>query len=933
MQDRRSFLKLAGFTFFTGCSRGIETKAIPLLIPVEEVTPGRATWYASLCNGCSAGCGVLVKNRDGRPIKLEGNAEHPASGGGLCAAGQAQVLGVYDAERLRAPLADGEEATWEAVDTAITEKLSRIGGGDGVRFLTGTLNSPTVRDSIAEFGRRFGNFAHVSYDTLSCSALLDVHEEMFSTRALPQYRFDLAEVIVSFDADFLGTWVSPVEYTRAYAAGRNPEKGGPHSYHVQYEARMSLTGANADLRVPAAPDEIRAAVAQLAFAVAKRAGKTVSFEAQPTGEIEALAARLTEAARGTTLVVSGVDDLDTQRLVAFTNHVLGNYGKTLSTERLSRQKQGSKAGLETLRKELAAGRVKALFIAGCNPAYDLVEALDLSNVDLVVDFAERANESTGTAHFVCPDHHPLEAWGDSEPLDGLLTVSQPALRPLHATRALVESLAAWDGKLRSAHAIMQAFWKKSVFPRRESGADFEGFWTQSLHDGFARLAAGKRVTVKEPEARALKAPAPSARADGELALVLYPTIGMGDGRHAHNPWLHELPDPVTKVVWDNYACLSPATAARIGVEEADLVEVGGLKLPVFVQPGQHDDVVAVPLGYGRQGTNRFARIGPEWIEGEPTIAGDGPVGVRAEGLAATSSAAVKRVRGSHVLATTQRYHSMTVPDHLGGDHRATARETTLKEYREPHGDDAHAHHPTGELWPDDHKFETHHWGMAVDLSKCTGCSACVVGCQSENNLPVVGKDEVARSREMHWLRIDRYYGDDGVSHQPMLCQQCDNAPCETVCPVLATVQSSEGLNQQVYNRCVGTRYCANNCPYKARRFNWFNYKRDDELEKLVLNPDVVVRSRGVMEKCTFCIQRIAEGKADAKREGRPVKDGDVQPACMQSCPASAIVFGDLNDPESAVSKAWSGRRNYRVLEELNVKPCVGYLTLVRNRDV
>jgi len=937
--SRRSFLKLSGFGFLAACSRGVDTRAIPLLVPAEERVPGRAVWYATACPGCAAGCGVLARSRDGRPVKLEGSPEHPLSRGGLCAAGQASVLSLFDAHRLRGPRIHGADAPWRRVDGELAERIRAVrASGTAVRFLTGTVHGPTALAAIRRFGSTFTDFRHVQYDVPSQSALLDVHEEMLGTRALPRPRFDQADVIVGIDADFLGTWISPVEFTRDYRAGRSLAEDGRHSWHVQFESRVSLTGANADRRHARTPSGLRAVVAQLATAVAKRTGATLPFRVEPEPAVDAVAERLAGAPRGATLVVCGVDDLDTQRLVAWINARLGNYGATLSTGRPSRQRQGKDTDLASLRREVAAGAVGLLLVAGANPAYDHPGAWDWDRVGTIVSLAGHGDETAAQAHFVCPDHHPLESWGDEEPVDGLLTVRQPAVAPLFDTRALVESLTAWSGGGgASAYDLVRATWRETVAPRADD-VGFETFWAKSVHDGCAELPAAP-VRVRAPAGARLRAPRGEGKGgSGGLELVLYEKAGVLDGRHAHNPWLQELPDPVTKIVWDNYACLSPTEAARLGAEEGDLVDVGGLVLPAHVQPGQAEGVVAVALGYGRRGTDRFAHAGPEWLEGVPTVGPGELVGVNAAVLRGRARVPVARAEGRRTLACTQPWGTLDMPPELGGGTRPMVRATTLEKHRRPAASREGAAHHGGdaELWPEDHRFEGHHWAMVADLSACTGCSACVVGCQAENNVPVVGKDEVARARDMHWIRIDRYGRGDGDAfeavHQPMMCQHCDHAPCETVCPVLATVQGSEGLNQQIYNRCVGTRYCANNCPYKVRRFNWFDYRHDDALANNALNPDVVVRSRGVMEKCSFCIQRISEAKAEAKREGRPLRDGDVQPACVQSCPADALAFGDRNDPDSAVARAWGDRRRYRVLEELNTKPAVGYLARVRNRD-
>jgi len=920
LEQRRSFLKLSGFGLLAACSRGLETVAIPLLNPVEERIPGVATWYASLCDGCSAGCGALARSRDGSPVKLEGNRAHPVSKGGLCAVGQAGVLSLYDSQRLTHPLAAGERTDWSALDKAVRETLA---GAKRVRFVTGTVHSPTLLAAISRFGARFADFRHVQYDVLSASAMLDVHERVLGRRALPRPRFDKAGIIVGFEADFLGTWISPVEFTRDYGAGRAPDSEH-YSHHVHFEGRMSLTGSNADKRHVRTPAQVAEAIAQLACAVGRRMNQPLPFNVEPAAEIDALAQKLVAAPRGTTLIVCGVENVDAQRLVAHTNLLLGNYGSTLATDRLSLQRQGA---TPKITEDFSADVV---LVAGCNPAYDLPAGLEGATIGSLISFASHVDETAAQAQFVCPDHHALESWRDAEPVEGIVTIGQPTLPPMGDTRALVESLARWSGDERDALTIVKSTWQETLLPRAETAEPFDIFWSAAVHDGVATLKP--RGASVRAVANLRQPVVPTAEA-GQLALVLYAKVGMLDGRHAHNPWLHEMPDTVTKVVWDNYASLSAATADRLGVEQGDLVDAGGVRLPAHIQPGQHDDVVAIALGYGRAGTDRFAHVGPDWLEGSPTVEEGETVGRSAAPLLGTPFISVKKARGTRTLARTQTYDSMIVPEHLGGTERAVARQMTLAEYRSP-ADDEHTAHPTGELWPEDHKFEGHHWGLTVDLNACTGCSACVVGCQAENNVPVVGKDEVARSREMHWMRIDRYYGkDDTAVHQPMMCQHCDNAPCETVCPVLATVQSSEGLNQQVYNRCVGTRYCANNCPYKVRRFNWFDYPHDDRLANNSLNPDVVVRMRGIMEKCSFCIQRIYTGKQDARREGRTVRDGEIQPACVQSCPADALLFGDLNDPKSGVAKARDDRRHYRVLEDVNTKPGVGYLSLVRNRDV
>ena len=967
--SRRDFLKAAGFTLagavLGGCSRAPVERAIPYLKNPEDVTPGLASYYASTCGGCSAGCGILVKNRDGRPIKLEANPDHPFSARGLCAVGQASVLGVYDSLRLRQPLVGGSRSTWKDVDAEVMAKLDTLRrDGGAIRYLSTTIVSPAKRARIAAFLAGFRDARHVTYDSLSASAILDAHLRTHSVRALPRYHFDRATVIVSFDADFLGTWISPVEYTIAYSAGRRLNAPEPTlSYHVQLESRLSLTGSNADRRVRLAPQDLPGLLDTLASRLATLSSGTVAAPASPGPYeelVDDLANRLWQA-RGQSLVVCGSQDVEAQVQCNVINDRIGSYGTTIDIERPSYQRQGSDPELARLLAEIAVGSVHALLIDGVNPVFELpggdLLARKLGAIPLVVNFAQRPDETSAAAGYSCPDHHFLESWGDAEAVSGIVSLIQPAILPMGDTRAVVETLSAWMGEPKPADVQIRDHWEQQIYPRRPWPAvSFQSFWDTALQSGFASvepvLTTAKAIAVVHRPGSA----GPVSLAVGRFTLVLYPKSGILDGRHSYNPWLQELPDPISKVTWDNYASLSPAAAAALGVTGGDVVRMDtagpepahSVELPVVVQPGQDDRVVAVALGYGSVLSERFAGTGPRWLQARPTVGADGRVGKNvaaflkwAAGSLQYDSTVVRLTPtgARRELASTQTHHTLTVPAHLtpaSGEVRPIIQETTLDALRaDPRAGAKGPEAGPEALWPADHEYTGHRWAMTIDLTACTGCSACVIACQAENNVPVVGQDEVRRNREMHWLRIDRYYSGDGadvdVAHQPMLCQHCGNAPCETVCPVLATTHSEEGLNQQVYNRCVGTRYCANNCPYKVRRFNWFDYPHDDLLANMVLNPDVTVRSRGVMEKCSFCVQRIHEARAEAVQQGRPLRDGDVQTACQQTCPAQAIQFGDANDPNSNVSKLALSGRHYRVLEEINVRPSIGYLRIVRNR--
>jgi Fe-S-cluster-containing dehydrogenase component len=950
---RRSFLRLAGFgvasTFFASCSRAPESKLVVPAKGLGGATPGRSYRVATACDACPAACGVLATCRDGRPIKLEGLPGHPTSAGGLCAVGQADVLSLYDSKRFATPRRGGVAVGRAAADRALAEAFDGLARSNGrVRILTGTRNGPTELAAIESFLKRFADGKHVVYDALSASAILDAHARTHGERALPAYRIERAETLVVFEADPFGTWIDPVRFGAARAEARRRGFDGRRPRHVQFEARVSPTGDCADVRRTLAPSDLPAAIVALRDAVVdlSRGGEGRVPDAAPQAKFLADAARALFASKGRSLVLCGRDDVAVQTVVNEINHALDGYGATLDLARASRARLGSAADLETLRVELDNGAVDALIVAGANPAYDLPGEGALGGAirkaKLLISTAPIEDETSALADWIAPEPHALSAWGDAEPIEGLFALRQPCAPVLRDAATLPVSLSKWSGANETDESLVKKVWKERVWPRVGGGGSFERFFKKAAAAGFVAASGGEGSQPRFRQEGVLVPELGAAPPKGAYELVLHPNVSMGDGRHAHNPWLHELPDPVSRVAWDNDVSAAPATAKALGLSAGDVVRltsddgVASVELGVRIQPGQREGVLAAAIGYGRAGTDRFTDVGPDWFEARPTVEIGGVVGVSVARFGAVAKDGARFVRVAKTgrrrdVACVQEHHSLEVPAHLaprGGAVRDAARE--IKAGQTPHYVDMAA---GLSAWPQDH-VGPRRLGMAVDLDACSGCGACVVACQAENNVPVVGRDEVRRNREMSWIRIDRYASGDGddlrTIRQPMMCQHCGNAPCEAVCPVLATAHSADGLNQQVYNRCVGTRYCANNCPYKTRRFNWFDYASRGDLENHALNPDVTVRSRGVMEKCTMCVQRIEDAKAEAKRLGRPLQDGDATPACAQTCAARAIVFGDLADPNSAVSALAREPRAYGALDETGVSPGVRYLALVRN---
>ena len=946
---RRDFLAAMGFTLaaagLSACRAPVQN-AIPLLVGSDDIVPGVANYYATTCRGCASSCSLLVKQRDGRPIKIEGNAESTIFGGGTCATGQATVLTLYDDERLRQPLWHGQPASWQEIDRRVMEELHNAeGGARQIVLLSGTVTSPSTRRILREWRSRYPNFRHVEYDAMSFSALRAANAESFGRPVIPHYAFDKARVIVGLEADFLGTWLSPVEFARQYAAGRKAE--GTPALHIQFESGMSVTGSNADVRIAVRPSQLGLVAAALLRRIAHNAGIAPGAAAPDpfdAKKLDLIAGELWKH-RGESLVVSGVNDVSTQVAVNALNAALGNFGKTIDLERPSLQRNGDDSAMAALVESMQRGDVRVLMMLGVNPAYDYAAPeqflAGLEKVSLSVSFSDRRDETSFHAHAVCPDHHFLEAWGDAEPVESHFSLAQPLIAPLFATRAVQESLLKWLAREDTDYYnYLRDYWRAEIFPRQKTQHDFDAFWERSLHDGVVAVSPVSTAAVPKfhgdwkaavDEIVAAEKKGRTGGAEG-LELHCHETVALRDGRHANNPWLQELPDPITKVTWGNVAAIAPALARTLGVSDGDVVRITAgnrrLELPAFIQPGQHAHTISVALGYGRRQVGRAGNnVGVNTF----------PLTALAQGYRRnfTQNVALEKTGRTEKLGSTQTHFSM--------EGRPIVLETSQEETRRDAGG-AEESETMPTLW-EERLHGEHAWGMAIDMNSCTGCSACVVACQAENNVPVVGKDQIERIRIMHWIRIDRYYSgpeeDPHSVHQPMMCQHCQNAPCETVCPVLATTTSSEGLNQQVYNRCIGTRYCANNCPYKVRRFNWYNYTENPQFDfnmesplgRMVLNPDVAVRSRGVMEKCSLCVQRIQLAKNIALQGGRPLADGEIQTACQQACPTEAIIFGDLKDPNSRVSQLQRNQRRYQVLDELGTRPNISYLKKVRNSTV
>lgn len=999
--NRRDFLKYVGFSTVAASLAACEgpvIKSIPYVVQPENIIPGVSNYYATTIADGYDFASILVKTREGRPIKIENNTDARVNGGANARV-QASVLSLYDSKRLQVPMQNGEPIEWSTLDSAVKAKLGSLkNSGKQIALLTQTYASPSTDRLIAEFTQAFGNVNHVVYDAISEEAALAAFEAKYGERALADYDFEKAEVIVSFGADFLADWQGG-GYDSGYSKGRIPTgktKGqGKMSKHIQFESNMSLTGANADVRIPLTPTEQKIALAKL-YGRLNSVSVGGDLPERIENAVESASDQIKKAGSNA-VVVTGLSDFDAQLVVLDINETIQSNAFDTISPKYTRQ--GSVEKLNKLIADMKAGIVGALIIDGVNPAYSLPNATEflegLEQVDLSVTFAINDNETAYASEYVAAAPHYLESWGDTQIKKGYYGLMQPTIKELFDTRQFQTSLLQWMGSDKAYYEYIKETWSTQILG--------DSSWNQALHDGvfstvFAAAEVEDTLTPLQPVVANVTTtsettdisivPVASAVRNlsgttaSEMELVLYTKVGMGDGLQANNPWLQEFPDPISRVSWDNYLTVSKADAEKLGLKNEHVAN-GGLdgsyvkltvngvvidNVPVIIQPGQAVGSVGLALGYGRK-----AGLKSEMQTGVNAYA-------LYQGFSNAQPVTIEKGSGMHEFACVQLHKTL-----MGrGD---IIKETTLeifntKDAKEwniiPQVSLNHQEVPATsvDLWDSFDRSIGHHFNMSIDLNACTGCGACVIACHAENNVPVVGKKEIRLSRDMHWLRIDRYYsseetfeGDnikkeefDGlygakgslggfgelenpsanpqVAFQPVMCQHCNHAPCETVCPVAATSHSRQGQNHMAYNRCVGTRYCANNCPYKVRRFNWFLYNNNDEFDyymnndlgKMVINPDVNVRSRGVMEKCSLCIQRTQKTILDAKRDGRVIKDGEFQTACSSACSNGAIIFGDINDQESKVAELKESDRVYHLLEHVGTQPNVFYHVKVRNTN-
>jgi molybdopterin-containing oxidoreductase family iron-sulfur binding subunit len=970
--SRRKFLALlsasAAITVTACTDYRDKGEIVPYTNKPEEITIGKANYYASTCNLCPQNCGILIKTREGRPIKIDGNPDHPINQGKICNKGQASILNLYDPERLKNPIEKAAdslfvEMKWENLDKTIIEKLRQaITDKKEIALVTHTNHSPSAKKLLDEFIKVYPSTKIYSYELFSEANRISAWRKCYGDSNLPLIRLDRAKIILSLDSDFLATDGDVMENIRQFT--QNRDVNNPKDFNRLYviEGRMSLTGMNADYRLRLRPDfQFDFVMSLLNELLLNRnlsipvADSSIMYELKKyslsefakkhfveTNVVKRLVDDL-EAYKGKSIILAG-NSLSEQTYIAVNllNEVLAN--SNLYEENHSRvnlQHESTNGDLFELIERMKNYEVGAVIFNDTNPAYHFPNIdfqTALKRVGLSISLTESKNETSDLCDYVLPINHMLESWGDLKTRTGIISLQQPVISPIYNTRQKESVLLTWiSGSFdeRNYHEFIRSRWEKEFFPSLGLSSDFDSFWYASLHDGVVNYS--EKSKQKNKLRISSKFLIGSADEKEKYLVHLVESQNLRDGRFANNGWLQEIPHPVSKIVWDNYAAISAKTAMGLGLKDNGVIEVTvgdkKINIPCFVQAGQADDLITIELGYGR------------------TVCGEvgKNVGINANKLFDSrnfnseyySAARIKNLGGKYNLVSTQEHHALD-DEFVKGIHRKRniIQEGTLQQYL---NDPKFIQKEKYEVFSITKEVEYNgvKWAMAIDLNKCIGCSGCVSACISENNIPVVGKEQVEKGREMHWIRIDRYFSgspdEPVVSNQPMLCQHCDHAPCENVCPVAATNHSPDGLNQMAYNRCVGTRYCSNNCPYKVRRFNFFDFRETFEEGyytqqpiSLLNNPEVTIRSRGVMEKCTFCIQRIMEARQIAIEEGRELRGSDVMTACQVACPSQAIEFGDMNDPDSKISKLRKHELGYHVLEEINVRPNVTYIAKLRN---
>ncbi|MBN1991117.1 MAG: TAT-variant-translocated molybdopterin oxidoreductase [Anaerolineae bacterium] len=930
--SRRNFLKLMGASLalggLTACTGGLPEKIVPYVDPPEAIVPGgKPLFFATAMPLGGLALGLLAESHQGRPTKLEGNPDHPASLGATNTFAQASVLELYDPDRAQIITQAGAAGNWTAFISALNGALEqqRSANGAGLRLLTETVTSPTLANQMQAVLGQFPQAQWHQYEPINRDNPRQGALMAFGRDVNPVYHFDRAEVVLSLEADFLGANPAGVRYAHDFSQKRRVRAGRPEMNRLYaIESTPTVTGAMADHHRPVRPSQVAGVILALAAAVGLNLpGAETELNDVPPAWISALANDL-QAHRGSSLILAGNGQSPLAHALSHAlNQELGNVGQTVvytDPPEANPVNQG-----ESLRELVGAmnnGQVDMLLILGANPVYNAPADLNFAEALLKVGFSVHLglhqDETAALCQWHVPARHYLESWGDALAFDGTVTLMQPLVEPLYAdSRSAQQLLAALLGQSDlTDYDIVHHYWAGQVTD------GFETFWKQARHDGLIVNTALPAIAVTVDLAAVQTAAQTPPRQVSALELVFRPDPTVWDGRFANNGWLQELPKPLTKLTWDNAAFVSPATAERLGLSPEEVVELiyngRTVQAPVWVMPGQANETVTLHLGYGREQVGRV---------------GNG-IGVNAYAL--RTAAAPWAGSGLQIRATGQQYRLATTQMHYNMEGRDPVRAGTLDLFKEDPQFPQHMAHEAPEisLMPQ-YDYDSYAWGMVVDLNVCNGCNACVAACQAENNIPIVGKEQVLVSREMHWIRVDTYFegnlDNPTPYHQPMLCQHCEQAPCEVVCPVGATVHDHEGLNVMVYNRCIGTRYCSNNCPYKVRRYNFLQFSdQETETLKMQRNPDVTVRVRGVMEKCSYCVQRISHARIEAKKEGRRLEDGEVVTACQAACPTHAIVFGDVNDPNSRVSQLKAEPHHYGVLTELGTRPRTTYLAKLKN---